>query len=82
MPVDDCRHERFAGDIDPLKAARSCDATNRIDLRNAAILYDDRGVLDRWAAVTWNDASAGQQQSGRLRRWRSHTGQGQRGGHD
>jgi hypothetical protein len=56
--VDDRRHHRFPGEADARGARRYPDIGGGADLRKAAILYDEAGVLDGCASVADDDARA------------------------
>ena len=56
--VDERRHHRLAGEIDAPRPAGGVERALRADLCEAAVLDDERGVLDRRAAIAGDDPRA------------------------
>ena len=56
--VHERRHHRLAGEIDPARTRGRRQGTLRTDLREASVLDDERGVLDRRAAIAGDQARA------------------------
>jgi hypothetical protein len=56
--VDDSRHDRLAGEIDPRRTGRNFDLSAPADLREPATLDDERRALNRCAAVADDEPRA------------------------
>jgi len=55
VKIDFCRHDCLAGQIDTGCSSRNLDVALATDARESSVLDDERGVLDRRAAVAGNE---------------------------